>query len=61
MHLFLLCSSIENSANTLSDAMSLVIPTVASFVGGAMATNGLNCLMYHSDDYVYLAGQIERF
>jgi glycosyltransferase involved in cell wall biosynthesis len=61
-HIYLLCSSIENSPNTLAEAMSIGVPTVASFVGGvqSMATNELNCLMYRSDDYVYLAGQIER-
>ena len=61
-NIYLLCSSIENSPNTLAEAMSLGVPTVASFVGGvqSMATNELNCLMYRSDDYVYLAGQIER-
>lgn len=55
-------SAVENSSNSICEAMYLGLPIVASFVGGtsSMLTDEVTGLMYCYDDYRMLAGQICR-
>ena len=57
---FCLCSSVENSPNSLGEAMILGLPCVASQVGGvsSMATEGEDCLLYPAQDSDALAARI---
>ena len=61
-NLFLLCSSIENSPNTLGEAMILGVPCAASNVGGVttMAEDGKDALIYPFDDNGKMKAQIEK-
>lgn len=61
-NLFLLCSSIENSPNTLGEAMILGVPCVASNVGGVttMAEDGKDALIYPFDDNAKMKVCIEK-
>lgn len=61
-HVCLMCSMIENSPNTLGEAMILGVPTVSAFCGGvpSMATDEHDALFYRADDAVMLAYQIGR-
>ena len=61
-HAFVLSSSIENSPNTLGEAMMVGLPCVASYVGGVpdMATDNTEVLLYRYDDPIMLAHQISR-
>lgn len=59
---YLLCSTIENSPNTLGEAMLVGTPCVAAYVGGVpdMADDGKEVLYYRSDDPSLLAWNIKR-
>lgn len=61
-HVVLLPSLIENSPNTLAEAMMLGVPTVAAYVGGvpSMATDEEDALLFRSGDPAMLAFQINR-
>ena len=47
-HVFVSCSSIENSSNSVGEAMLLGIPTVSSDVGGIK-----NLLIHEKEGYIY--------
>lgn len=59
---FCLCSSIENSPNSLGEAMLLGLPCVASKVGGvpSLAADGKTALLYPAEDSKALADQLLR-
>lgn len=59
---FVLPSLIENSPNTLGEAMLMGVPCIVAYAGGAsdMATDEKECLYYRSDDSVLCAWQIKR-
>lgn len=61
-HVYVLPSLIENSPNTLGEAMLMGVPSVCSFVGGvpSVAANEKDALFYGATDYVMLAAQIGR-
>ena len=62
VHAYVLCSAIENSPNTLGEAMCIGTPCVPAYVGGVpdMATDGENALFYRNDDSALLAWNIKR-
>lgn len=59
---YVLCSAIENSPNTLGEAMMVGTPCVSSYVGGApdMATHGKEAMFYRNDDPSLLAWNIKQ-
>lgn len=59
---YVLCSAIENSPNTLGEAMLVGTPCVAAYVGGVpdMADDGKEALFYRNDDPQLLAWNIKR-
>lgn len=61
-HVCLMASIIENSPNTLGEAMLVGVPTVSSYAGGApsMADDEVEALFYRADDPAMLALQIRR-
>ena len=61
-HVFVLPSLIENSPNSLAEAMLVGTPSVASFVGGvpSMVQDGYSALLFPSGDEAVLAEQIRR-
>lgn len=61
-HVFLLPSLIENSPNTLAEAMLMGVPCVAAYAGGVpgMACDEHEALLYRADDARMLAYQIKR-
>ena len=61
-HVCLMASIIENSPNTLGEAMILGVPTVSAYAGGApsMARDEVEALFYRPDDPAMLAFQIRR-
>lgn len=61
-HVFVLASLLENSPNTLAEAMMLGLPVVASYAGGApdMAQPDVEALFYRPGDAVCLAHQVGR-
>lgn len=61
-HVFALPSTIENSPNSLCEAMLVGTPSVASFVGGvpSLAEDGISTLFFPRGDEVLLAEQIRR-
>lgn len=61
-HIYVLCSAVENSPNTLGEAMLIGTPCVASYVGGVsdMAEDGKEALFYRNDDPSLLAWNIKR-
>jgi len=61
-HVFVMSSIIENSPNTLGEAMMVGTPSVSSFTGGvpSMASDEVDVLMYRADDPAMLAVQIKR-
>ena len=62
VHAYVLCSVVENSPNTLGEAMIIGTPCIASYVGGVpdMATDGEEALIYRDDDPVMLAWKIKE-
>ncbi len=62
VHVYCLASAIENSPNTLGEAMLLGVPSVASFVGGVsdMASDNHEALLYRYDEVDVLVNQISR-
>lgn len=61
-HVYAMVSIIENSPNTLGEAMMLGMPCVSAYAGGTagMAQDGLEALFYRAEDPVTLAYQIKR-
>ena len=61
-HVCVMSSIIENSPNTLGEAMILGVPTVSAYAGGApsMARDELETLFYRADDPAMLAMQVRR-
>jgi glycosyltransferase involved in cell wall biosynthesis len=61
-HLCVLSSIIENSPNTLGEAMIMGVPAISAYVGGAsdMAIDGKEALFYRDDDPMLLAYAIKR-
>lgn len=61
-HIYVSASFIENSQNSLCEAMAVGIPNVCSFVGGtgSIVKDEESTLMFPSGDYNLLALQIER-
>lgn len=62
VHTYVLCSTVENSPNTLGEAMLVGTPCVAAYVGGVsdMAEDGRDALFYRNDDPSLLAWSIKR-
>jgi glycosyltransferase involved in cell wall biosynthesis len=62
VHAYVLCSAIENSPNTLGEAMLVGTPCVAAYVGGVadMADDGKEALFYRNDDPALLAWNVRR-
>ena len=62
VHTYVLCSAIENSPNTLGEAMMIGAPCISSYVGGApdMAEDGKEALFYRNDDPKLLAWRIKQ-
>lgn len=58
---YVLCSTIENSPNTLGEAMMVGTPCVASYCGGVpdMAKDGEEALFYRANDPALLAWNIK--
>lgn len=61
-NVYALCSAIENSPNTLGEAMCVGTPCVSAYVGGApdMAQDGKEALFYRNDDPELLAWRIKQ-
>jgi glycosyltransferase involved in cell wall biosynthesis len=61
-HVCLMASLIENSPNTLAEAMILGVPTISAYAGGApsMARDEKEVLFYRADDPAMLALQVRR-
>ena len=61
-HVYVLPSLIENSPNTLGEAMILGMPCVSAYTGGAseMAINEKEALFYRANDSKLLAWQVKR-
>lgn len=59
---YVLCSTIENSPNTLGEAMMVGTPCVSAYVGGVsdMAEDGKDALFYRNDDPKLLAWNLKR-
>lgn len=59
---YVLCSAVENSPNTLGEAMLIGTPCVAAYVGGVsdMAVDGQEALFYRNDDPDILAWNVKR-
>lgn len=62
VNVYVLSSAVENSPNTLGEAMMVGTPCVASYVGGVpdMAVDGEEALHYRNDDPALLAWNIKR-
>lgn len=62
-HVFVSASSIENSPNSVGEAMLLGVPTVASYVGGTMdlLRDGEEGFLYPADAPYILADRVCRF
>ncbi|MBL8202143.1 MAG: glycosyltransferase family 4 protein [Chromatiales bacterium] len=61
-HVFAITSYLENSPNSLAEAMLIGMPCVASFVGGipSMVDHGRSGLLFPVDDVVLLAEQVRQ-
>lgn len=62
-HVFVLPSFLENSPNSLGEAMLIGTPTVVSPVGGVLSIvqDESSTLAFSTDDHVMMAHQIDRF
>jgi len=62
VNVYVLPSAIENSPNTLGEAMMVGTPSTAAYVGGVpdMAEDGKESLLYRNDDPTMLAWNIKR-
>ena len=62
VNVYVLASAVENSPNTLGEAMLVGTPCVASYVGGVpdMVTDGEEALIYRNDDPAIMAWQIKQ-
>lgn len=62
VHVYVMASVIENSPNTLGEAMIMGVPSVSSFNGGvpSMASDASETLYYRDNDPRMLAFQIRR-
>lgn len=62
VHAYVLCSAIENSPNTLGEAMMTGTPCVSAYVGGAsdMAEDKKEALFYRNDDPKLLAWNLKQ-
>lgn len=62
VHAYVLCSAVENSPNTMGEAMCIGTPCVTAYVGGVpdMATDGESALFYRNDDPALLAWNVKR-
>ncbi len=62
VHTYVLSSCIENGPNTMMEAMSLGVPCVCSYVGGAMqfAQEGKEALFYRFEEPEILAYELDR-
>lgn len=62
MHVYVMGSVIENSPNTLGEAMIMGVPSITSYNGGVsdMASDGVEALHYRDNDPRMLAYQIKR-
>ncbi|WP_321372019.1 glycosyltransferase family 4 protein [uncultured Desulfuromusa sp.] len=62
VNVYVLSSIIENSPNTLGEAMIMGVPSVSAYVGGApdMAKDGEEALFYRANDPKLLAYQVKR-
>jgi len=61
VNVYVLSSAVENSPNTLGEAMMVGTPCVASYVGGVpdMAVDGEEALHYRNDDPALLAWKVK--
>lgn len=61
-HIYVMGSSIENSSNTLGEAMCMGVPIVVPFVGGipSLVTDEHEALYYRFEDIAQMAWQIRR-
>lgn len=61
-HVSVIGSSIENSSNTLGEALCVGIPTVVPYVGGlpSLASDNIEVLFYHFGDVQHMSWQIRR-
>ncbi len=59
---YVLCSAVENSPNTLGEAMLVGTPCIAAYVGGVsdMAEDGKEALFYRNNDAAILAWRIKQ-
>lgn len=57
---FVMCSAIENHSSTLKEAMTVGVPSIASYVGGVpeYAVHNVNALLYRFEDFEVLAEHI---
>lgn len=62
-HVFIMPSSIENSSNSLGEALLLGVPSIASFVGGTsnLIEHGKNGFLYRFEDHIVLAYYITLY
>ena len=60
-NVFVSASAIENSPNSVGEAMLLGVPTIASYVGGTkdLLTEGIDGYLYQYDAPYMLAGYID--
>jgi len=61
-HVFISCSSIENSPNSLGEAMILGVPCIASDVGGVldMMTHKVDGYIYPFDEYYMISHYVKE-
>jgi glycosyltransferase involved in cell wall biosynthesis len=61
-HIFAICSSVENSPNSLCEAMSMGVPCVASYAGGipSLMEDERTGLLFPKGDAAMLAANIRR-
>ena len=62
VNVYVLASAVENSPNTLGEAMLVGTPCVAAYVGGVpdMVTDGKDALIFRNDDPALMAWKIKQ-